>query len=245
MFSSVKESIFGIKTVLPDISIYLEVAKEELWDHIHCGYWKTGAEDFVTAQNNLYTFVKFFIPSRVKNILDVGGGIGGVSNLLIQDGYNPLCVVPDKHLIEYGTKCHPRVKFLRGTAEFFSDKCKYDLALLIESYRYFTHHPRAIANISKQLKDNGWIIILDDFALAPDRFPQEQELIKILNGQNYFLTQKIDISSHILPTCEYLENYFKNKIETMSYQWAQSKKKYLNKENNYLLLVFKRTHCAS
>ena len=72
-FSSVKEKVFGVKTTHRDISAYLEAQIKGDFAHMHFGYWINGTEDFITAQNNLYYFIKNFIDPCVKSILDIGG----------------------------------------------------------------------------------------------------------------------------------------------------------------------------
>lgn len=233
---------FFYKSVHNDIRTYLDVLKKIGLKHIHYGYWLGENDDFYTAQYNLYKLLKEYIPHNTKNIIDVGGGVGGTSKLLLNDGYNPLCVIPDYKLIEYGKEVNEGVDFLLATAENFKVDKKFDLAVLIESYQYFTNHYKALANIVNNLSDHGRIIILDEFESESEHMVfRPTTLIKYLDENGYRLIENKDISDNILPTCDFLVNYFNNYDNTAMFkQWARTKNIYLKNDRNYLLLVFDR-----
>jgi len=234
----IKEKLSRIKLIHEDIRIYLKTLKVMGLDHIHFGYWKDDTDTIEKAQDNLYRLVKSYIPADVINILDIGGGIGGISSLLMQDGFNTLCVIPDRKLIIEGKKRFPDVKFLRGTAEYFTAKMRYDLALLIESYQYFTRRSKGLSNIVRHLNNRGWIIILDEFSLLPGGLPEENELIENLNRLHYYSKTRCDITKYILPTCEYVAKIFDGVVDTISDQWKKVLRNYLSGKRTYLMLIF-------
>lgn len=235
------KKIFLNESVDLDIRTYLKVLKKEHWPHIHYGYWTNDQNNsFAVAQNNLYDLLKINIQPNVEDILDIGGGVGGVSQMLVNDGYHCKCVVPDGKLIEYGKSVNPQVDFLLARAEDFKIDKKYDLAILIESYQYFNSPRQALINIINHLSDDGQIIILDEFDFKPLILNNTLDnLINWLEESKYYLVEKKNISKNILPTCDYLINYFKdNNYIKMSEQWSVTKDRYIQNRRKYFLLVF-------
>ena len=222
-----------------DIRAYASIAEEYGLEHIHYGCWDHEGQDVKVAQDNLYLKIKSLIPANVRTIVDVGGGIGGVSNHLAQDGYEPLCIVPDPALIAIGEKKFPRVRFLRGTAEEFSAPAKtFDAAVMIESYQYFSKKPQAIANITRHLAKSGCVVMAEEFSLIPDPLPKEEVLLSYMQSNGYSLETRIDISKQVLPTCRYIYETFGDRMKPLADQWKNNEKVYLSGERHYLLLRF-------
>jgi ubiquinone/menaquinone biosynthesis C-methylase UbiE len=133
------------------------------------------------AQENLYqNKIKPMIPSSAKTILDIGGGIGGVSNQLTKDGYKTLCIVPDEAIIKIGRKKFPNLSFLKSTAEQFTVPQKYDAALMVESYQYFSDKPKALSNTISHLSDHGCVIVVEEFSLIADGAPKENDIVSLM-----------------------------------------------------------------
>lgn len=222
-----------------DIRAYVSIAEEEGFEHIHYGYWDEGSRDFKLAQETMYLKIRSLIPDGVSTVLDIGGGIGGVSNQLARDGYEPLCIVPDKALISVGTKRFPGVRFLKGTAEEFTVHQTYDAAVMIESYQYFSIKPRAIANTTRSLSDRGCVIFAEEFSLTSDSFPREETLISYMTSNGYSLDLRIDITRQVLPTCRYIYEKFGEKMSGLAERWRGNEELYSSGARQYLLMRFK------
>lgn len=234
--------LFPVVTRHWDIRVYAYAAMQMGHDHLHYGYWDNDTEDIGRAQDNLYKKIRSLIPSNVRTVLDVGGGIGGVSNQLVKDGYKPLCIVLDRALISAGRKRFPHVRFLRGSAEHFRVRSKYDAAVMLESYQYFTYKPRALANIVRHLANHGCIIVSDEFSLLSDPvvgMPKEEDLLAQMQANNYFLETRVDITDNVLPTCRVVYEGFEGKIDKLAEQWRATEKIYSSGKRRYLLLLFK------
>ncbi len=221
-----------------DIRAYAAIAEQHDLEHIHYGYWNTPADDPKQAQHNLYLQIKSLIPSSVKTILDIGGGIGGVSHQLSQDGFRPLCIVPDPRLISIGNRKFPEVRFLKGTAEEFSTPVKYDAAVMIESYQYYSKKPQAVANITSHLAPGAPIIMAEEFSIIPDPLPREEVLISLMEANGYSLETRTDISQKVLPTCRYVYGTFGANVKPIADQWKNNERVYQSGERRYLLLRF-------
>jgi SAM-dependent methyltransferase len=236
------QKLFPIVTHHADIRVYASVAMQTGDDHLHYGYWENDTENIRRAQDNLYKKVRALIPSNARTVLDVGGGIGGTSNQLIQDGYDPLCIVPDRALISMGRKSFPRVRFLRGSAEYFRVRGKYDVAVMLESYQYFTNRPKALSNIVRHLANHGCIIVSDEFSLISDPvagMPKEEDLLAQMQANNYYLETRVDITDNVLPTCRIVYERFEKHISQLAEQWRTTEKIYWSGRRRYLLLLFK------
>lgn len=234
--------VFPVITHHADIRTYASAAIRRGDDHLHYGYWEHGTDNLRCAQDNLYNQVKALIPSHTRTVLDVGGGIGGTSNRLIQDGYDPLCIVPDMTLISLGKKRFPRVRFLRGSAEYFRVREQYDAAILFESYQYFSNRRKALSNIARHLANHGAIIVSDEFALISDPvvgMPTEEDLLAQMQANNHYLETRVDITNNVLPTCRSVYEGFEQDIGRLAEQWRTTEKIYMSGSRRYLLLLFK------
>lgn len=222
-----------------DIRTYASFAREHALEHIHYGYWQTG-DDIKAAQENLYQQVKLLIPRDVASILDVGGGIGGASNRLEHDGYQPVCIVPDPVLIADGSKRFPHVRFLEATAEDFSVPKEFDAAVLIESYQYFSKKPQAIANVIRHLTAASCVIFAEEFSLVSnDPLPKEEQLISCMRSNSYALDSRIDVTQQILPTCRYVYEMLSDTVPALASVWKKNESEYLAGERQYLILRFR------
>ncbi len=242
MLESIKERVLGIKTCHKDLRLYLNEFLKSKYDHLHWGYWPAlcESENIGLAQDNLYREIKSYFPNGLRSIIDVGGGIGGTAYLLLKDGYKALCIVPDKDLIKLGKIRFPGVDFLRGTAECFKLKEKFDAAILIESYQYFTDHPRAISNIARNLASSSFMVFAEEFCTYSGSKLREDLLKDYLVREGYSLIVRTDISGKVLPTCDFLVNYFKGRNQEMAEFWVEKKEKLLSGDIRYLILIFRR-----
>lgn len=249
LMNLLSEKISRIKLIHDDIRIYLRFLNEIGTANIHWGLWNNkpskiiSKDEFVLAQADLSKFVIVNIPKSVKSILDVGGGVGGFSHDLVKHGFNLLCIVPDKKLINFGKKRFPEVKFLRGSAEFFSTNMKYDTAIMLESFQYFSDKGRALSNISKYLNNNSSIMIIDEFDFSDDLslgLPIESKLIKSLGKFGFLIKKNIELSEKVMPTCDFVSTYFKYKNSKIYGNWASRKTEYLSGKIKYKLLVFEK-----
>src|SRR3989344_671548 len=244
-----KEWIRDIKLEYDDIKYYLSLINDVGSYDIHYGLWekkskgKITNKGFINAQKRLSDLAVLFIQKNSKNIIDVGGGIGGFSNNIKQLGYFTVCIVPDKKLINIGRKIFPSIKFIHGSAEFFKLQYKFDTAILFESLQYFTDKRLGLYNISKYIKNGGRIIILDEFSESDlGDVMNNKILINFLCRNGFNLLENINLTDEVLPTCDFIINYSLNRSETMTNLWDNKRKDYLNKTLTYRLLVFNKVY---
>ncbi|MFA6422671.1 MAG: methyltransferase domain-containing protein [Candidatus Buchananbacteria bacterium] len=225
-----------------NVAAYLEILRLFGCRHIHYGYYKNHDNDIVAAQENLSQLVINSIPINTQNIIDIGGGFGGMAGQLLKLNYDCLCVVPHEILVKYGKKVNSAVSFLAVAAEDLITDIKFDLATLVESYQYFTNPELAIQNVVNCLKENSSLIVLDEFDQDGGILKNiENRLIKILNQNNYQLIQKQDLTKNIFPTIDFIINSAKGlNIKELANIWQETKDIYTDKDRKYLLLKFSR-----
>ena len=234
------EKMFKVKTIHEDIRTYVHANDKLCLTHIHFGYWLNPGESFGVAQENLYNLIRNFIPRGVKDILDVGGGIGGVSIRLLRENYRPVCIVPDPLLIEIGRESFPDLFFLRGTAEFFKVRKKCDMALLLESFQYFSAPERALSNIDKHLNDGGYVMLVDEFWVDDKIKKTEDFLPKFFETRKYRVIQQLELTKEIIPTCDFLIECFKDINERYVRKWRRTKELYLSGKKRYFLFLLQK-----
>jgi MPBQ/MSBQ methyltransferase len=122
-----------------DLAIAVKVLKLE---SLHYGLWEKGEEltftNLKAAQRRYTEHLIEFIPPRVRNILDVGCGIGDNAVALSKRGYEVVCVSPDPLSGEYlGKVADDRISFHLSKFEDFVGESRFDLVLMSESSNYF------------------------------------------------------------------------------------------------------------
>lgn len=136
-------------------------------DHLHYGYWTDSMEvdisNLAKAQENYANFLVSQIPENVKNVLDVGCGVGKLASKLTGLGYKVDCVSPSKLLTRHarellGDKSHIYESKYENVA---TDK-KYDMIMFSESFQYVDIE-KAMQNNLKFLNDGGYVLISDFF----------------------------------------------------------------------------------
>ena len=232
--------------VKKDMREYLKIIKELDSNHIHYGYftYKTrktiNKKEFVEAQNNISNLIISNIPKNVKFILDLGGGIGGISHDLKKRDYNPYCIVPDKILINEGKKRFKDIKFIKSTAEIFRLKDKFDLCIMIESFQFFYNKRKALRNILLHLKQKSYILILDEFSYSNEvskNLPIEIKYINTLKKNNFNVIYNKDLSRGIIPTFDYGYNHFLQNNSKLAESYLKTKNEYLSNKRKYKLII--------
>ncbi|OGS19868.1 MAG: hypothetical protein A2252_05000 [Elusimicrobia bacterium RIFOXYA2_FULL_39_19] len=136
-------------------------------EHLHYGYWTKDLEvdpfNLAKAQDNHTNFIVSNIPDGTKTILDVGCGIGKLSQRFISLGYKPECVSPSKLLTKYAREILGGDILIHECKyeDLHTDK-RYDLIVFSESYQY-VDLVKSFENSLKYLNTGGHILICDFF----------------------------------------------------------------------------------
>ena len=142
-------------------------------------------------------------------VLDVGAGMGGISNLFQQKGFTPMALTPDFAQVEFIKRQYPdRFKIVCSKFEDFpvSEHSEtFGTVVNSESLQYIDLD-RAIANVLTILKPGGRWIISDYFRLSRESTKSGhlwETFLEKIQSAGFSITHREDITPHILPTIGY------------------------------------------
>jgi len=207
--------------VHPILKLYLDLSKT---NYLHFGYWKEGdalnLKNFQQAQERYVEYLIEFIPDGVRDILDVGCGVGGNALKLQTYNYNVTGICPDPYqgeLFKKNTK--GQIPFFLTTLEDFETNQRFDLVLMSESVQYIPLYEKGLRKISRLLKKNGYLLASDYFRKdnAKDlpnlpSFPLSSYL-ESAQKLGFKIIKRVDITKNILPTLDYGNEIFYNYIK--------------------------------
>ncbi|NQS90581.1 class I SAM-dependent methyltransferase [Patescibacteria group bacterium] len=207
--------------VHPLLKFYLDLSKT---NHLHFGYWNE--EDALTLENcqraqERYTdYLIKFIPDGVKNVLDVGCGVGGNALKLQAHNYNVTGICPDPYqgeLFKKNTK--DQIPFFLTTLKDFETKQQFDLILMSESVQYVPCES-SLRKISQLLRKDGYLLALDYFKKdnakdlpKPSFLPLFSYYLEAAQKLGFKIIKRVDITKNILPTLDYGNEVFYNYIK--------------------------------
>ena len=136
-------------------------------EHLHFGFWpdelEVSIDNLKKSQDYHSEKIINSIPKKVKTILDVGSGSGGLAEKMVEKGYNVECVSPSHFLSDaIESKLSKKVNVHRSTFENLEIETKYDLVLFSESFQYVNIN-KSFKKIPSLLNKNGKLLICDFF----------------------------------------------------------------------------------
>lgn len=149
--------------------------------------------------------------SRVDDgpVLDVGCGMGGLLHLLLEEGFSPVGLTPDRVQITYLKEKYPGIPLLHCRFEDMpEDGYRHHFGTVInsESLQYMALED-AIAKVDTVLKPGGRWVIADYFRLgeAPEKsgFFWEPFRQRLEDG-GFRIVHERDITPNICPTLAYV-----------------------------------------
>ena len=155
-----------------------------LWgEHLHHGYWETGAETKEEAQLALTAHLAE--AAQVANgatILDVGCGFGGSSIYLAssrQAAVIGITISPVQAAMaqEAADNANTSAKFLIMDADNITLSEKFDVVWSIEAISHFTNKPMFFGRAAKLLKPGGTLALIDWFKRENLTTTQHREYI--------------------------------------------------------------------
>ena len=195
---------------------------------LHYGYWEENEKlkeegrkltlDCLRDAQQRYTDVLIdAIPKNVKNILDVGCGIGDVSRTLSKLEYDVTAISPDSNHAKYFENHLSKLTFLQTKFEDLDIDSKFDLILMSESQNYF---PTEVGfhQCTSLLLPKGYLLVSGMFRKNSDSEFTEvpntiEDYAKAAEKHGLLLIENVDITENILPTIDFIYESMQNYVE--------------------------------
>ena len=187
-------------------------------DFLHYGYFdnpdiKPEDISFNRFEKAQLDYAKLFlerITDRSSPILDIGCGMGGLSNMLYNEDLTPVALTPDICQFEYVEKNYPYIKLIRGKFEEI-DVAEYTdyfgTVITSESLQYLKLD-ESLDIISKILRKDGEWLVCDYFrknsSLEKSGHYWDTFLSKI-NERGFEIDYERDITPNILVTLKFVD----------------------------------------
>ena len=200
------------------LDIELFVATEILrLKSLHYGYWdslpskdKLNLKSIRLAQTRYTDHLLSLIPEGVRDVLDVGAGIGDNARALARRGYRVTAISPDKNHPRYFEALREKgeITFCQTTFEEFDSKKQFDLILMSESLNYFDRRV-GLQQCQRYLRPHGHLLVAAMFhrpseqGYEPSWSPTDLDYVAQAEEHNLLLIAAEDITSNVVPTMEY------------------------------------------
>lgn len=185
---------------------------------LHWGYWKNikkhSFSNLGKAQEAYTLKLLKFVPPNVKNVLDVGAGIGDNAIKFSEQGYRVLAISPEptqKKAFDEITKRHKNISFIQSKYEDLNIKTKFDLILMSESSNYFPLE-KGLQQSVAFLKESGRLLVAGLF---------RKKSTKIFSAWNIYsefedcaekvgltLIKKEDITEEVVPNIQIAQTLY-------------------------------------
>ena len=144
------------------------------------------------------------------NILDVGCGMGGLAQMMIQNKLNVDVLTPNSNQIAYIRKTYPELKYYNSKFENIDSRNKYKTIVHSESLQYIDLDS-AFEKASSIILENGKWIITDYFRITDEGINKSGHRLKDFRDKaqahKWKITLESDITENILPTLKYINMY--------------------------------------
>jgi cyclopropane fatty-acyl-phospholipid synthase-like methyltransferase len=213
-----------------ELKLYSKILKNDM---LHYGYFDDINTDpeFISiallekAQKRYAEIIEEQILEKSLPVLDVGCGMGGLSNFLLSKGINVEALTPDRNQIAYierldhGLVCH------HSRFEKFVSAKKFGTVINSESIQYL-NLDAAFRNVDQIISPGGRWIITDVFRIGEKSSNKSGHrigdlLIKI-KEHGWKIAYERDITQHVLPTLKLLCMYVDRYLVPLS-QYAEEK----------------------
>ena len=223
------------------LKLYSETIRS---DYLHYGFWgepnsveieSITLQEIKNAQDRYIEHLASFIPNEVNSILDVGCGIGGNAEYLINQGYVVETLSPDDfQKSTIAEKFNNQMTFHHCKFEKFQSEKQYDLILESESACYIRIN-KGFEKAQETLRAGGYLLASDYFVHFWDdsknlHLRSSHDMEKYLSSakaHGFELIREYDQTDNTMPTLDYGKYFIERFINpTIEYSVHSAKKNY-------------------
>ena len=223
------------------LKLYSETIRS---DYLHYGFWgepnsveieSITLQEIKNAQDRYIEHLASFIPKEVNSILDVGCGIGGNAEYLINQGYVVETLSPDDfQKSTIAEKFNNQMTFHHCKFEKFQSEKQYDLILESESACYIRIN-KGFEKAQEILRAGGYLLASDYFVHFRDdsknlHLRSSHDMEKYLSSakaHGFELIREYDQTDNTMPTLDYGKYFIERFINpTIKYSVHSAKKNY-------------------
>jgi len=214
-------------------------------DMLHYGYFEDinidvesiSIKDLEIAQMNYIDLIIDQINDFKKPVLDVGAGMGGLSNALFEKKINIHALTPDINQKKYIESKYPKIKLYNMKFEDFTTTNKYGTVINSESLQYIKLDT-AFKNVNEILDSEGIWIITDYFRINSKGLNKSghmySDFINEVKINGWKIIFEKDITLNSLPTIKY-GKFFVDRFVKPSLEFGEQKLKFKFPELNFFL----------
>ena len=223
------------------LKLYSETIRS---DYLHYGFWgepnsveieSITLQEIKNAQDRYIEHLASFIPNEVNSILDVGCGIGGNAEYLINQGYVVETLSPDDfQKSTIAEKFNNQMTFHHCKFEKFQPEKQYDLILESESACYIRIN-KGFEKAQDTLRAGGYLLASDYFVHFRDdsknlHLRSSHDMEKYLSSakaHGFELIREYDQTDNTMPTLDYSKYFIERFINPIiEYSVHSAKKNY-------------------
>jgi SAM-dependent methyltransferase len=183
---------------------------------LHYGSWRPddeiNIENLKKAQTRYTDNLLKFIPRGVKDVLDVGCGVGDNAKALAKKGYRVIGVTPDKY--QYNllkSIVDDNIAFELTKFENYKASRKFDCILMSESSHYFDMDI-GFKKSKDLLTEKGYLLVANIFRKTPSKAFSETHIepqwVECTGKYGFKVIKREDITQHVLPTLVFGEKMY-------------------------------------
>jgi len=152
------------------------------------------------------------LPQDCHQVLDVGCGMGGLAQMLLQKGIAPDLLTPNRKQKNYVQQKFPSLTVHHCPYEKLDTATRYDAVINAESLQYI-ELGKAFDQTASLLKEGGRWIITDYFRLHEGGKSKSGHLMDTFRAKiashGWQIVAEKDITAHVLPTIRLVDLYAK------------------------------------
>lgn len=143
-------------------------------------------------------------------VLDIGSGMGGLAQLLHQQGYAVEALTPNANQVQHIRHKYPQLVCHQNTFENFTGTNAYATLINAESLQYIQLKP-AFEKAEQLLLPGGRWIITDYFRISDDGVNRSghrlQDFLNMADAQGWKILVREDMTAQVLPTLKVVQAY--------------------------------------